>query len=254
MMNPFLAILVLAAFATSVHSEDPKVVMTQRGKLLLSEDFARPPAPFTGKPVGFASGFEGWRYNPGPATGKAGVWKLADGCFTGIESPEAHHPATASFGMQFKNAIIQCEARLNAVPAEGRAYRSFFVKATDSKDYVCGVFGSTSGMSALAYDGEHFDPNSRQRVKFPAVTVSSPSKPGEWHTVVLEILDDELVATMDGKSVTLKSPLVGAAKHSIMLGASTEASFRNLRVWEALPNKDWETTRSSLRNSTTKTK
>jgi len=240
-----LAFLLVAAV---LRADDlPKTLMTVRGKLLMSEDFAGPLAPFTGKPVGFASGYEGWRYNAGPTTGKSGMWKVADGCFTGIESPEAHHPATASFGMKFKDAIIQCEVRLDDVPAEGRQYRSFFVKATDVKDYVCALFGSTSGVNALAYDDEHADPKSKQRAKFPAVAAALPSKLGEWHTVVLEIKGDELVATMDGKSVTLRSPLVGVDKHSIMLGAATEASFRHLRVWEALPNPDWEKNKAGLK-------
>jgi hypothetical protein len=31
-----------------------------------------------------------------------------------------------------------------------------------------------------------------------------------------------------------------------MLGAGTEASFRNLRVWEALPNAEWEKNKTRL--------
>ncbi|MFO1436921.1 MAG: hypothetical protein U1F81_01290 [Verrucomicrobiaceae bacterium] len=239
---------VAAACTLSIHAkaEEPATLMTTRGKLLLSEDFEKPLAAFTGKPVGFASGFEGWKYNAGPATGKSGMWRLADGCFTGIESTEAHHPATASHGMKFQNAIIQCEVRLNDVPAEGRQYRSFFIKATDEKDYVCAVFGSTSGINALAYDGEHADPKTKQRAKLPAVPLSSPGKLNEWRTIVLEIYGNELVATLDGRSITLKSPLIAASKHSIMLGAGTEASFRHLRVWEALPNDQWEQNRAAL--------
>ena len=174
------------------------------------------------------------------------MWRLADGCFTGIESPEAHHPATASHGMKFQNAIIQCEVRLNDVPAEGRQYRSFFIKTTDEKDYVCAVFGSTSGINALAYDNEQADPKTKQRAKLPAVPLSSPDKLNEWRTVVLEIYGDELVATLDGRSITLKSPHLAVPKHSIMLGAGTEASFRRLRVWEALPNDQWEQNRAAL--------
>jgi hypothetical protein len=233
--------LLLLLAVTLVRAEDlPPTLMTTRGKLLMSEDFARPLPPFTGKPAGFASGFLGWRYNVGPQGGKSGVWTLADGCFTGAESPDAHHPATASYGMPFKDAIIQCDVRLNDVPAEGRQYRSFFIKATDAKDYVCALFGSTGGINALAYDDEHSDPKTHQRAKFPQVSAAVPMKLGEWHTALLEVKGDELVASMDGKSVTLQRPLVGADKQSIMLGAATEASFRRLRVWEALANAEWE--------------
>lgn len=241
-----LFFILLLISASACRAGDPATLMTTRGQLLLSEDFEKPLAAFTGKPLGFASGFEGWKYNAGPATGKSGMWRLADGCFTGIESPEAHHPATASHGVKFQNAIIQCEVRLNDVPAEGRQYRSFFIKATDEKDYVCAVFGSTSGINALAYDAEHADPKTKQRAKLPAVPLSSPGKLNEWRTVVLEIYGDELVATLDGRSITLKSPLIAAPKHSIMLGAGTEASFRHLRVWEALPNAQWEQNRAVL--------
>ncbi len=250
-MNWSLPLIIILAFLSptgSLVAETPlpETLLATRGRLLLSEDFAQPLAPYTGKPAGFASGYEGWRYQAGTQTGKSGSWVLADDCFTGTESPEAHHPATASYGMKFQNAIIQCEVRLNDVPAEGRLYRSFFVKATDQKDYVCALFGSTGGIHALAYDNEHADPKSGQRAKLPAVPLKAPVKLGEWRTVVLEILGDELVATVEGRSVTLRSSLIGAAKHSIMLGVGTEASFRRLRVWEALPNPEWEANQKAL--------
>ncbi|EDY21718.1 hypothetical protein CfE428DRAFT_0963 [Chthoniobacter flavus Ellin428] len=224
----------------------PKTLMTIRGKPLATEDFDKPLAPLTGKPIGFASGFGGWRYNPGPTTGKGGMWQVADGLFTGIESPDAHHPATASFGIQFKDAIIQCEFRLNDAPANGRLYRSIFVKATDAKDYVCALFVGPGGLNALAYDDTRIDPKTKQRDKFPAVHANAPVKLGEWHTAVLEIKGEELVATMDGKSLTLSSPLVGVDKHSVMLGVGTEASFRHFRMWEALPNPDWPKNKEAL--------
>jgi hypothetical protein len=223
--------------------------MTTRGKLLFSEDFTKPLAPFTGKPVGFASGFEGWRYNAGPGTGKSGMWKLADGCFTGIESPEAHHPATASYGMKFKDAIIQCEIRMNDVPAEGRLYRSLFVKATDAKDYVISLSVGQGGLFLTPYDATKINPTTKQRDKGEVAKVLKSIKLNEWHTVVLEIKGDEVVGTLDDQSTTLSNSLIGTDKHSIMLGAGTEASFRNLRVWEALPNADWAAAKAKLQSA-----
>lgn len=217
--------------------------MTTRGKLLVSEDFAKPLAPFTGKPIGFASGFEGWRYNVGV---KGGKWEQVDGTFKGMENPEAHHPATASYGIQFKDAIIQCEVRLDDVPAEGRLYRSLFVKATDAKDYVIALSVGTGGLFLIPYDPERLDPKTKQRDKRPAVRVAKTIKLGEWHSVVMEIKGDEVVGTLDDQSATLASTLLSSEKCSIMLGASTEASFRHLRIWEALPNPDWEKNKATL--------
>ena len=220
--------------------------MTTRGKLLAGEDFSKPLAPFTGKPVGFASGFSGWKYNGGPGTGKGGRWELADGAFRGIENPEAHHPATASFGILFKDAVIQCEVRLNDVPAEGRLYRSLFVKATDAKDYVISLSVGQGGLFLTPYDADRINPATKQREKGPVSKVLTNIKLNEWHTVVLEIKGDEVVGTLDDKSATVANRLIGADKHSIMLGAGTEASFRNLRVWEALPNAEWEANKAKL--------
>jgi hypothetical protein len=236
-LSCFLALCAVTAIAAE--EELPKTLMTTRGKLLASENFDKPLAPFTGKPVGFASGFTGWRYNAGPTAGKSGRWELIDGTFKGIESPEAHHPATASFGIQYKDAIIQCDIRLDDAPAEGRLSRSIFVKATDAKDYVCGLFVGPGGLSALGYDDATNDPTTKQRAKFPMVRAAAPVKLGEWHTVVLEIKGEEVVATLDEKSVALSGALLGAEKHSVMLGVATEASFRHFRMWEALPNADW---------------
>lgn len=250
-MKPFLTLFLMAWSGCTFAADDlPKTLMTTRGKLLVSEDFMPPLAAVTGKPVGFASGFTGWRYNAGPAGGKSGHWKLSDGCFTGVESPTANHPATASFGFQFTDAIIQCEVRLNDVPDEGRKYRSLFVKATDVKDYVIALSIGPGGLFLIPYDAERINPATKQREKGTAGRVAATVKLNEWHTVVLEIKGDEVVGTLDGKSTTLSNPLIGVAKHSLMLGASTEASFRHLRVWEALPNAEWAETKAALQATT----
>ncbi len=80
-LKPYGFTVIIAFLATAALAADdlPKTLMTTRGKLLVSEDFAKPLAPFTGKPVGFASGFEGWKYNGGPGTGHGGRWALGAG-------------------------------------------------------------------------------------------------------------------------------------------------------------------------------
>jgi hypothetical protein len=246
-MKAFLTLLLCAWTCGALAADElPKTLMTLRGKLLVSEDFTPPLAPVTGKPLGFASGFAGWRYNAGPAGGKSGQWKTTDDCFTGMESPAANHPATASFGFQFTDAIIQCEVRLNDVPDEGRKYRSLFVKATDVKDYVILLSIGPGGLFLTPYDAERINPATKQREKGATSRVPAQVKLNEWHTVVLEIKGNEVVGTLDGKSTTLSNPLISVAKHSIMLGAGTEASFRHLRVWEALPNPDWAAAKATL--------
>lgn len=239
-------LLLCCLFSSLAFAADPATLMTTRGRLLASEDFAMAPAPFTGKPLGFASGFTGWRYNSSATGGKGGRWEIANGEFRGIETPGANHPATASFGISYQDVIIQCEVRLNDVPDEGRKYRSLFVKATDSRDYVISLSLGQGGLFLTPYDADKFNPATKQREKGATVKLLKPVKLNEWHTVVLEIRGDEVVGTLDGQSITLSNPLIGTSKHSIMLGAGTEASFRKLRVWEALPNAEWGRNKAEL--------
>ena len=241
-----IALLLLTTFSLAAKAAEPITLMTTRGKLLASEDFAAAPPSFTGKPVGFASGFTGWRYNSSATGGKGGRWEIANGEFRGIETPGANHPATASFGMTFQNVIIQCEVRLNNVPDEARKYRSLFVKATDAKDYLISLSLGQGGLFLTPYDADKINPGTKQREKGTTVKLLKSIKLNEWHTVVLEIQGDAVVGTLDGQSITLSNRLIGNAKHSLMLGAGTEASFRKLRVWEALPNAEWEKNKAKL--------
>lgn len=232
-----LTLLMALTLAASAEDGQPKTMMTQRGRLLASEDFARPPAPFTGVPAGFASGFSGWRFNNTP---KAGHWEVGDGVFKGIELTESHHPATASYGMKFKDAIIQCEVRLDNVPADGRPYRNVFINVTDTKDHVCQVSLGIGGIFLTPMDDTRINPKSGQRERGASAIASLPVKLDVWHTLVFEIKGEEAVATLDGgRSVTVSNPLIGTEKHSVLIGAGTQASFRNFRVWEALPNAEW---------------
>ena len=237
--------LTAAAFA----SDDlPKTLMTERGKLLVSEDFTKLPVLSKDKPLNFASGFNGWIYTSGSAVGRSGRWELCDSAFRGIENPEAHHPATASYGIRFQDAIIQCQMKLGEAPAKGMPDPYMQIKATDSKDYVCVLTFSQSGLVGKPFDDAHTDPVTKQRAEGTATKLRQPIKPGEWHTVVMEIKGKEIVGTLDGKSITFSNPLIGANKHCIKFVARTEGSIRAFRVWEALPNADWPKNKVALQS------
>lgn len=228
-----IAHTILAAFAFSAVAEDPlpKTLMTQRGKLLVSEDFAKPIEPV--KHPGFASGYSGWRFN---VSAKGGRWEVVDGVFKGVEIGESNHPATACYGLVFKDVVIQCELRLHDVPLDGRKNRYMQVRGTDVKDYVWSAIISPTGLRAQADDD---NPATGRTKPVPLGSAAVPVKLGEWQTVVVEIKGDEMVATLGSKSVTGTHPRIGREKHCIMFVAGVEGSVRRFRVWEALPNPDW---------------
>lgn len=220
-------------------AELPATLMTKPGKLIYEEHFTKPLPPPTGSTAGFASGFKGWRCN---VVERGGHWDVADGMFTGKENPKVSHPATASYGFDFKNAVITCEVRLNDAALDGRKARYFNLRTTDDKDYVCSIILSEGGMRIQKDDNDHGGPDKA----VPLGQLKTPIKLGEWQKVTFEIYGDEMVGTLNGKSLTGKHPLITSQKRSIMFVSGVECSVRDLRIWEAEPNPDWAKNKAKL--------
>lgn len=234
-----LTLALLASSLVGLSGEPLPTVMTTRGQLLVEEKFAAPLPPFDGKSNGFASGFTAWRFN---TAARGGTWTVENGTFKGVENPAAKHPATASRGFIFKNVVIQCEVRLHDAALEGRANRFFMVRTTDTKDYVCSLVLNEKGWRIQKDDNDHGGPDK----PVPLASVVTPIALGTWQSVVMEILGDEMVATVNGRTVAGQHPLIASEKHSIMFVAGVEGSVRDFKVWEALPNLDWPRMKPAL--------
>jgi len=245
-MKYLLPLLIASALVAPALAEDlPATLMTKPGKLLISEDFAQQPPPPEGSTAQFASGFKGWRCN---VVERGGHWQAEDSTFKGTENPAVSHPATASIGFDFKNVVISCEVRMHDVPLDGRKTRFFAVRTCDTKDYVCSIFLNESGMRIQKDDNDHAGPDKA----VPLGTLQTPVKLGEWQKVTFEILGDEMVGTLNGRSLTGQHPLIGSEKRSVMFVSGVEGAVRHLRIWEALPNPDWAKNKPALSVPTNK--
>lgn len=242
MLKSLLLILPLLVACMATAAEVP-TLMTVRGKLLVQQDFTQPLKPFDGVSNGFASGFSGWRWNAVPRGGK---WAVEKGIFTGRETAEVKHPATASYGFLYQNVIIQCQVRMNNVPLNGRRSRSVSIRTVDAKDYVCSIYLNEAGFRISKDDNDHAGPDR----SVPLGAIKTGLKLDEWHTVVFEILGDEIVGTVNGRSLTGSHPLIATQKHSLMFVMAGEGSVRDLKVWEALPNPEWSHTKARLATET----
>jgi hypothetical protein len=244
-LTSLLIVTALAVSPAFAGENLPKTLMTERGKLLLSEDFARPVETATPSAAakGAAKGAakkaaakaapapwtSGWRLRPGK-------WEFVGGAMKGTELKEDQHGAVARYPFQFKDAVIQYEVRL-----DGCRMTTFSVN--DAKDHVCRVLINKDGFKAQKDDNDHAGPDKAKVFN----NVALPIKPGEWKTVLIEIKGGEMVATIDGRSSAGSDPLIATDKANFGFTVSGEgASFRNLRVWEALPNKDWERNKAKL--------
>ena len=244
-MSPLAPLLALACVAAC--AEDVPTRMTVRGKELYHEDFAKPLAKYTGKPNGYASGFEGWLIHGTGPESRGGQWKQVDGRFQGSENPQVKHPATASYGIKYQDIILQCQVRLEDVeldkdPAHGRKARYLQLRATNEKSYLCSLNVNPGGFSIVKDDNDRDGPDQMQVL----VTRKQAHALGQWHTVLIEIMGDEYVATVDGHAITGRHPAIAQLKHSFMIVTGPEGSVRDLRLWEAKPNADWPMTRAGL--------
>ncbi|MEI9897940.1 MAG: hypothetical protein WDN28_29800 [Chthoniobacter sp.] len=101
-----------------------------------------------------------------------------------------------------------------------------------------------TGFTVQKDDHDHDGPD--KAVVFQNVT--TPIKAGEWHTLVIELLGKEMLASLDGDKVGFGAhDVIAQEKDNFGFTVSGQsAAFKNLRVWEALPNKSWEDTKSKL--------
>jgi len=76
--------------------------------------------------------------------------------------------------------------------------------------------------------------------------------------VLIEIKGEEMVTTIDGKTIAGMHPQVAADKAYVSFGVSgysngfnkvppLSASFRRFRIWAALPNSNWTATKATLK-------
>jgi hypothetical protein len=211
-----LALLPLGATAAETTSE-PKTLMTERGKLLFSDDLAGP----LGKE---------WK------TAK-GKWEAVDGAVRGAEIKDEMHGAVTRHVMPFHDVVVQYSFRLDG--AKGTS-----LSINDAKGHCCRLSINAVGFQVQKDSHDH---NMTDKAAVLEKR-SAPLKPGEWHTVVVEIRGKEILARLDGQAVACgEHDSLDVDKANFGLTVSGEsASFKDLRVWEALPNKDWEATKAKL--------
>jgi hypothetical protein len=246
MKRTLLIALLLHLAAPTPAAEEP-TFMTVRGKLVHREDFSQPLPRHVGKPNGYASGFEGWLIHGTGPESRGGQWKQLEGRLHGSENPQVKHPATASYGIRFDALVLQCRLRMEDVPldkdpAHGRKNRYIQLRFTNEKSYLCTVSLHAGGFGISKDDNDRDGPD--QRVQLASHKASF--EVGKWHTVVVELMGDEVTATVDGHSATGRHPALGQGKHSFMVVTGPEGSISDLRLWEAKENPQWPMNRAVI--------
>jgi hypothetical protein len=207
----------VAAAPSSGTKDDPSPILSERGKLLFSDDFSEP---------------TGSRW-----TTRVGDWKVADGVLTGSEREADQHGAVARHAIPMKDAIIQFQFKLDGT-------KGISLSVNDAKEHVCRLMVNPRGFSLRKDDHDHAGPDKAKVFETRTLMI----KPGEWHTALVEMRGGEMVAQIDDLKPSFgEDELIKADKANFgFTVAGQSASFRNVRVWEALPNPAWSATKAKL--------
>jgi hypothetical protein len=206
----------------------PETQLAKCGKLLISEDFAKAPADLvTDKPLlKMKSGWRMW----------SGKWEFVDGAMKGIQLASDGRGAVAACVFPFQDAIFQFEVRLDDC-------KQVHFRLQDAiPEHICRVIITQEGFTAQKDDHDHKGPD--EPFLFGHLSFALPPEllkhqvkpPGPWKTVLVEIVDSKMSVSIQGLNILGGHPLLKTPKaffDFVVSGGS--ASFRNLRVWEALP-------------------
>jgi hypothetical protein len=195
----------------------PATLLTERGKLLVSDDFDRP----LGKD---------WKPN-------RGRWMINEGVLQGTELKEDEHAAVLRRAAKGHDLIYQFSFKLGEATRIG-------VNCDEPMQHTCLVAMTPGGLMLIRAQSNR-DKNDKRVVLGSDQT---PIDPKAWHTLVFEVRGNTALASLDGKTVVFGAhDKIDVDKASFAISvAGGPASLKDLRVWEALPNKNWEATRTRL--------
>jgi hypothetical protein len=208
-----------AGLAVAADPPAPDVRMAAPGKLLFDDPLSAP----LGKD---------WK------VGK-GKWEVSDGAVRGAEVKADMHGAVARHDLKARDAVVAFSFKLDGA-------KVISLSLNGAKGHVSRVRVTPTALSV-----QKDDQDGKNGPDTGAVldTVPTTVKPGEWHTLVVELRGPDILATLDGKHTAFGShPAIDADKANFGLTVAGEtASFKGLRAWEATgPAKDWDATKAKL--------
>lgn len=198
-------LIVLSLPLVAVSSAAEKAPSATEKKLAVSQDFSKELGP-------------GWRIGKGD-------WKIVDGAWQGAEIPADMHGAVARYNLNFTDAVIDFDFRLDGAKA-------ISLTINDKKEHVCRLSIRPTGFTVTKDDHDHAGPD----LRVVLADVKTELKPGTWYHAHVEIAGPRMTAQV-GDSVAPGKPAGG--EHELIATtkanfgftvAGQSASFRNLRV------------------------
>lgn len=168
-----------------------------------------------------------------------GKWEAVDGAVRGAEVPADMHGAVTRRTVAMTDVVIAFSFKLDGA-------KVISLSLNGAKGHVSRVRVTPKGVTVQKDDQDGKNgPDKGVALDTAEVTI----KPGEWHTLVVELRGADILATLDGKHTAFGThEAIGTAKTNLGLTvAGSSASFKGLTVREATDtSKDWDATRAKL--------
>jgi len=223
---PLIALVVCVLIASGAEArkkirkppKDMKTFMCKRGRLLFADDFSN----------GTLS--DEWKI-------LKGKWDIVGGALRGVELAEDDHAAVLKHDMTFRNLIVQFSFRFDGGKAMSFAFNN-------QNGHVCRLSITPNGFTVRkdkprresTEEGKNLD------------TCSVELEQGRWYTILLEMYEGQMLAYLNERYFALgEHEAIDVEKANFTLTVSGEGIlFDDIRVWEALPNKRWKSTRKKF--------
>lgn len=196
----------------------PEPLMTRKGKMIFSDDFAGP-------------GIDPRWVRP------KGNWAIVDAALKGGERKEDQYSGSSKVSFGFADAILHFDLKF-----DGASKANFAIDS--AKGHVCRLTIAPNGFT-VQKDASSTDPADPRRV---LDTVAFDFKPGQWYTMTVEVCGDEILARVDDRHYVLGSePKIMRDKSRIAFGVHGEfIHLDNVQAYTATPNPDWPVTKAKL--------
>jgi hypothetical protein len=173
---------------------------------------------------------------------KVAEWKIAKGKWErtaeGIrveELPDDKHGAAGRVTTKLQDFVAAFEFRLDGA-------KSISLSINDAKEHVARVMITPTSLRVQKDDHDHDGPE--KSIVF--LNQAQAFEAGSWHSVVLEMVGDTMVATIDGKISGFGSDDLFKAEKANpgFTCAGQSATFRNFVIWsaKAVPKATWKET------------
>ena len=210
-----LTLAIISATAFADEPAPPQTRMAQLEKLAFSD-------AFTGDKLS-----EQWK----AAKGK---WEVSGGILRGSELAADNHGAVVRNPLKLQNMVVAFDVKL-----DGAKLTSLSINA--EKGHLARVRVSPTQFSVNLDDADKEGP-AKGKVFFSKPVALAP---GTWHSVVLEMVGDTMLGTLDETISGHGSDAALLAKEKVAPGftvAGESASFRNIRIYSAKaePKADWK--------------